>query len=68
MGPDDMILDFWMLSFNFFTLLFHFHQEALYLLFTFCHKGGVICRKMIDTDKQMMDGYVADKYTEELVI
>ena len=25
-----------------FTLLFHFHQEALQLLFTFCHKGGVI--------------------------
>ena len=31
MGPDDMIWVFWMLSFkpNFFTLLFHFHQEAL---------------------------------------
>ena len=28
---------------NFFTLLFHFHQEAFYFLFTFCHKGGVIC-------------------------
>ena len=31
MGPDAMILVFWMLSFkptNFFTLLFHFHQEA----------------------------------------
>jgi len=30
MGPDDMIFVFWMLSFiaNFFTLLFHFHQEA----------------------------------------
>ena len=28
---------------NFFTLLFHFHQEALQFLFTFCHKGGVIC-------------------------
>ena len=26
-----------------FTLLLHFHQEALYFLFTFCHKGGVIC-------------------------
>ena len=23
--------------------LFHFHQEAFYFLFTFCHKGGVIC-------------------------
>ena len=29
MGPDAMILVFWLLSFNFFTLLFHFHQEAL---------------------------------------
>ena len=27
---------------NFFTLLFHFHQEALYF-FTFFHKGGVTC-------------------------
>ena len=26
-----------------FTLLFHFHQEALQFFFTFCHKGGVIC-------------------------
>ena len=23
--------------------LFHLHQEALQFLFTFCHKGGVIC-------------------------
>ena len=32
MGPDAMILVFWMLSFKptFFTLLFQFHQEALY--------------------------------------
>ena len=31
MGPNAMILVFWMLSFNptFSTLLFHFHQEAL---------------------------------------
>ena len=31
MGPDAMILAFWMLSFKpaFFILLFHFHQEAL---------------------------------------
>ena len=32
MGPDAMIFVFWMLSFrptNFFTLHFHFHQEAL---------------------------------------
>ena len=28
---------------NFFTFLFHFHQEAFQFLFTFYHKGGVIC-------------------------
>ena len=32
----------WVLS-QLFTLLFHFHQEALYFFFAFCHKGGVIC-------------------------
>ena len=43
-GLDAMILVFWMLSFKrFFTLHFHFHQEALDFLFAFCHKGGVIC-------------------------
>ena len=31
------------LSANFVTLHFHFHQEAFEFLFTFCHKGGVIC-------------------------
>ena len=39
MGPDAMILVFWT---SFFTLLFHFHQEALQFLFAFYHKGGVI--------------------------
>ena len=39
MGLDAMILMFWMLSFtSFFTLLFHFHQEALQFLFAFCHR------------------------------
>ena len=35
MGPDAMILVFWMLSFKptFFTLFFHFHQEVLVLHF-----------------------------------
>ena len=28
---------------NFYTLLFHFHQEALQFFFVFCHKGGVVC-------------------------
>ena len=39
MGPDAMILVVWMLSFKpaFFTLFFHFHQEALWFLFNFCH-------------------------------
>ena len=43
-GPDAMIFVFWMLSFKpaFFTFLFHLHQEALYFLFAFCHKDGVI--------------------------
>ena len=46
-GPDAMIFVVWMLSSkkgtSVFTLLYHFHQEALQFLFTFCHKGGVIC-------------------------
>ena len=38
MGPDAMILVVWMLSVKptFSTLLFHFHQEALWFLFAFC--------------------------------
>ena len=28
---------------NDFTFTFHFQQEGFYFLFTFCHKGGVIC-------------------------
>ena len=44
MGPDAMIFVFWMLSFKpTFSLSSHFHQEAFQFLFTFCHKGGVIC-------------------------
>ena len=43
MGLDAMIFVFWMLSFEpAFSLFFHF-QEAPQFLFTFCHKGGVIC-------------------------
>ena len=39
-----MIFIFWMLSFQpTFSLSSHFHQEAFWFLFTFCHKGGVIC-------------------------
>ena len=41
-GSYAMILVFWMLSFKpAFSLLFHFHQEALYF-FAFCHKSDVI--------------------------
>ena len=44
MGPDAMILVFWMLSFKptFPLSSFHF-QEALWFFFTFCRKGGIIC-------------------------
>ena len=44
MGPDAMILSFLNIEFqgSVFTLLFHFHQEALKFLFALCHKGGVI--------------------------
>src|SRR5574337_301667 len=41
---------------NFFTLLFHFHQEAFEILFTFCHKGGVICiYEVIDISPDNLD-------------
>ena len=28
---------------SFLTFFFHFHQEALQILFGFCHKAGIIC-------------------------
>ena len=41
---------------SFFTLLFHFHQEALQFLFTFCHRGGVICiSEVIDISPGNLD-------------
>ena len=44
------------LKLNFFTLLFHFHQEAFEFLFTFCHKGGVICiSDIIDISPSNLD-------------
>ena len=45
LGPDAMILVFWMLSFKptFSLSSLTFHQEALYFSFAFCHKGCVIC-------------------------
>ena len=44
-GPEAMILVFQMLSFKptFSLSSFNFHQESLQFLFTFCHKGCVIC-------------------------
>ena len=45
----------WVLS-QLFTLLFHFHQEALQFLFTFCHKGGVIClSEVVDISLNNLD-------------
>ena len=39
-----------------FTLLFHFDQESLQFLFTFCHKGGVICiSEVIDISPGELD-------------
>ena len=57
MGPDAMILVFWILSFKpAFSLLFHFYQEILQFLFTFCHKGGVICMsQVIDISPSNLD-------------
>ena len=59
MGPDSMILVSWMLSFkSAFSLSSHFHQEALYFLFSFCHKGGVICiSEVIDISSGNLDGW-----------
>ena len=58
MGLDAMILVFWMLSFKptFSFSSFHFHQEAFEFLFTFCHKGGVICiSEVIDISPSNLD-------------
>ena len=58
MGPDAVILVLWILSFkaNFFSFLFHFHQEAFLFLFTFCHKGGVVCMSdVIDISPSNLD-------------
>ena len=35
---------------------FHFHQEALWVLFAFCHKGGIICiSEVIDISPGSLD-------------
>ena len=44
MGPDAIILVFWMLSFKpTFSLSSFPFIKRLYFFFAFCHKGGVIC-------------------------
>ena len=57
MEPDAMIWVLWMLSFKpTFSLLIHFYQEALQFLFTFCHKGAVICiSEVIDISPGNLD-------------
>ena len=41
---------------SFFTLLFHHHQEALQLLFAFCHRSGIICMsEVIDISSINLD-------------
>ena len=41
---------------NFFTLLFHFHQEAHYFFLTFCHQCCVICiSEVIDISPSILD-------------
>ena len=43
---------------SFFTRLFRFYQEALWLFFAFCHKGGVICiSKVIDTSGNLHSSF-----------
>ena len=59
MGPDAMILVFWMLSFKP-TFSPSSHQEAFEFLFTFCHKGGVICiSEVIDISPSNLDSSCA---------
>ena len=56
MGPDAMILVFWMLSLKPGFSLFQLHQEALYFLFTFCLKGSIICiSEVIDISPSNLD-------------
>ena len=58
MGLDAVILVFLNVEFqaSFFTLLFHFLQEALQFLFAFCYKGDVICiSEVIDISPGNLD-------------
>ena len=57
MGLDAMVFVFRTLGFKpAFSLLFHFHQEALQFFFAFCHKGGGICiSEVIDISPSYLD-------------
>ena len=58
MGQDAMNPRFWMLSFKptFSLSFYHLYQEALQFLFTFSHKGGVICiSEVIDISPGNLD-------------
>ena len=57
MRADAMIFVFWMLSFKpTFSLSSFTYQEAFEFLFTFCHKGGVICiSQLIDISPGNLD-------------
>ena len=61
MGPDAMILAFWMLSLKeAFSLSSHFHQVALQFLFTICYKSGVICiSEVMDISPSNLDSSFA---------
>ena len=57
MGLDAMVFVFRTLGFKpAFSLLFHFHQEALQFFFAFCQKSGVICiSELIDISPGNLD-------------
>ena len=57
MGPDAIILVFWMLSFKpTFSLSFTFIKRLFSFFITFCHKGGVICvSEVIDVSPGNLD-------------
>ena len=53
--PRSSLFECWVLS-QLFHSFFHFRQEAFEFLFTFCHKGGVICiTEVIDISPSNLD-------------
>ena len=72
MGPDAIILVSCMLSFKpTFSLLFHFHQEALQFLFTFCHNIGVVyISEVIDISLGNLDsipGFIQPRFSHDVL-